>query len=254
MFPRIQWSKGTTSPKDFELYRERAERALSLSSHMGSKMLLSELQDADPDVNGYRYAGDMSITSVDGGVFRSAIFLSGKKITIRSSDLDRKAMAIFPVNGSSKAVRAVSLHNPWPASFVPLDLTVEKADVLSASQSKSEIDKLVAKLMRNKTRVEADLRRVGLVDYSLVRTNHVVGAQASEMIAYAVLRKEFGIGVKGDANWRPSIKAVRAQDKIGKAALEYIKTGKHPLLNLNTDTMRFAQLKSLAEGFASRLL
>jgi len=179
-----------------------------------AKMVLAELMKTAPgDIDGYpdmlvlRSFRERSYASVTGIVAPESAY----RYSLRMKDVGDTVLYVKPtvVNGQVDAGAAVlEKYNPWTMETLPYTPTTRQARIVSRKATKGEVARVVIDLKAKLSSILEELKNAGVKDPK--RAHQVLlGRKVTRDIGFEVVRREFGIGERHSAHWRPAITMAR---------------------------------------------
>lgn len=163
--------------------------------------------DGYPDMLELRAYRKSGYTSVTGIVAPKSAY----RYSLRMQDVGDTVVHVVPrvVNGQSDpGATALAKYNPWTMETLPYEPTAKQARLVSRKATKGEVARVVLGLKSNMNSILEELKAAGIPEPK--RTHQVLlGRKVERDIGFEVVRREFGIGDRHNAHWRPAIGRAR---------------------------------------------
>lgn len=177
-------------------------------------LVLDELRkNAPSDID--RYPGMLELRKLDLQGIDSTVGIivpgSAHSQKLRMEDVGDTVLYVRAKRGAggSPDPGAVILaeHNPWTMATLPYEPAKRQAVVMSRKVSPREFSKITERREAEKEGVMAQLKSIGVTP---VRVHPVmIQRKVGRDIAFEVMRREFGVGGKHKAHWRPAVGMAR---------------------------------------------
>jgi hypothetical protein len=217
-------------------WRERFERGQELVLLEATGLMMEAVQKLAPDeVGGVKdYAKSLKVAVVSGrDESVVSIILPEVKRELTEDDQEDTVVYVRAGRASPQAAKVLEAYNPWPAALLPFQPTGRGVSSVSRQVSRSEVSRASARILSKRSSIESQLRRAGVRDAEIRRSNRGTGTEVHDDLAFSVLRREFGLADKSEPHWRPAVKLVqRSLQQLGEKLVEYVMTGKESVFSL----------------------
>lgn len=147
---------------------------------------------------------------------RYGVLYSGKEEDAKDQDSSTTVLYVRPLKRKqgrwSKIVRILNKYGPFTMDTLPVLVDKRMAKVVYRKVSEQEVDRVYEQNKRDMDKLAKELALFGVkVDKSKILSKEF--DVVSDM-AFRVIRKEFGIGVKKVPHWRPGLRKTKSKGII----------------------------------------
>jgi hypothetical protein len=219
----------------FKEYPGRLREGRRLFLLAAAEVLREAVSDQAPTVGGLPYADDLRVGLVDGTGEDDmvAVWFDGRLSVLTPSDASTSL--VYVQADRSKLSQVLARWSPWPADMVPV--RPEGVVMVTRRVRIDEVQYYQARMIRERSRIEIELRQAGATDVRLEPPGTAVGALRHEDIGWSILRQEFGYdGERVHPVWRTALDEMfRTLPKLKKKFEIYVSTGKKGVFQLPED-------------------
>jgi len=174
----------------------------------------------DPELGNYSDDFELVMLSDKKQISYGFVY-KGKMISSSEQDVDTTVLDVRPVVKKigrwSLVFSIMGEYGPFTLNTWPLKIPKDKAHIIFRSVSKAEAKEIESRNLREVNELRLALAttgiRVSLSEFGSVRNK----LDIKKNMAFTVMRKELGIGVKATPHWRPGIRQGRSSGAISKA-------------------------------------
>lgn len=181
-----------------------------------AKQAYESLQDKIPKGEAWNaYRTSLQIAEVPGLKNADSFLIRANPRSRTVSDIDAPITLLYirsrpRLRRIPPKVKILEKYNPWTLQTLPFTPSRMDAVVVSRKVTKREHDQVQRARIKDQMRWRKDLTGVG-VRVPVVRPDKQKSAKTIPDVAHEAFRLEFGIGVKSEAHWRPSVQHVMRQ-------------------------------------------
>lgn len=257
--PRIYWTEATVRDLN-EMKSEwlkRLERGRELVTLEAIGIMVEAVKKLAPkEVGGVtNYAEKLEVAMVRGQDDPMvAIILPEITRELTEEDNEDTVVYVKTKSYSPDPAKVLERFQPWPAALLPFQPEGRGVRLVSRQVSASEIARESARILSKRASIESQLKRAGVLDAKIQKSNRGAGTEVQEDFAFSVLRREFGIADKLEPHWRPAVKAVQGElQQLGEKLVEYVMTGKESVFSLPPHVTVSASEATAFEPFQDKI-
>lgn len=181
-----------------------------------ARMVLDELDESAPDgIEDYPDMLDLRRFTVPGvdSVVGVVVPKGAQSRSLRMQDAGETVIYVIPVERrtgdlSDAGASILAEHNPWTMDSLPYEPTHRQATLMTRKVSRREVSRITARRKSEVDSVVSRLKKEAGIDPKRQHST-MLRRRVTRDVAFEVMRREFGVGGKHDAHWRPAIGKAR---------------------------------------------